>query len=159
MSEESKLLMTTATGSTAKAATEYREALKAVIDPEIFQNIVDLGLVYGVDVAPVATTGTAAETTTDQENGDAVTVTMTLTSPQCPLGPQIMQDVEQTLYNAGAAQVTIDLVWQPVWTPDAMTDELKAELGMFEPPEPQLKIDLPPPPPKKKGWFRRLFGG
>lgn len=151
--------MTTATvltTETAIAASDYRDALKAVIDPEIFQNIVDLGLVYGVDVAPF--TGADA-TGADDTGGDDVTVTMTLTSPQCPLGPQIMEDVEQTLYNKGAANVTINLVWQPMWTPDAMTDELKAELGILEAEEePELKIELPPPPPKKQGWFSRLFG-
>jgi len=134
-------------------AEEYREALKAVIDPEIFQNIVDLGLVYGVAVAEAdATSGLV---------GDAVTVTMTLTTPHCPMGPQIMQDVEQTLRTKGAASVNIDLVWQPAWTPDAMTDALKHELGIVEQQEePELEIDLiPPPPPKKKGWLSRLFGG
>ncbi|MCB0065390.1 MAG: metal-sulfur cluster assembly factor [Caldilineaceae bacterium] len=143
------------TGSTTKlsaSADDYRDALRAVIDPEIFQNIVDLGLVYAVKVVPLLGE--------EQVAGDAVTVTMTLTSPHCPLGPQIMEDVEQTLYNKGAATVTIDLVWQPMWTPEAMTDELKAELGIFEQEaEPELKIELPPPPPKKKGWLHRLFGG
>lgn len=143
------------TGSTTKlsaSADDYRDALRAVIDPEIFQNIVDLGLVYRVNVVPILGE--------EQVSGDAVTVTMTLTSPQCPLGPQIMQDVEQTLYHKGAADVTIDLVWQPMWTPDAMTDELKEELGIFgQEEEPALKIELPPLPPKKKGWFGRLFGG
>ncbi|MEZ4614850.1 MAG: metal-sulfur cluster assembly factor [Caldilineaceae bacterium] len=131
-------------------ADQYREALKAVIDPEIFRNIVDLGLVYGVTVAE-ATSG-------EETPGDDVTVTMTLTSPQCPLGPQIMQDVEQTLRDKGASQVHIDLVWQPVWTPDAMADELKQELGILgQEDEPELEIELPPPP-KKKSWFGRLFG-
>lgn len=139
--------------TTIIAAEEYHEALKAVIDPEIFQNIVDLGLVYGVAVAERDATSEVA--------GDKVTVTMTLTTPHCPMGPQIMQDVEQTLRAKGAASVDIDLVWQPAWTPDAMTDELKRELGIFEQQEePELEIDLtPPPPPKKKGWLRRLFGG
>ncbi len=150
------------TGTTS--AEEYREALKAVIDPEIFQNIVDLGLVYGVAVT--------ATTTADEEQdevddsgvddgiGDEVTVTLTLTSQHCPLGPQIMQDVQQVLYDRGAAKVTIDLVWQPAWTPDAMTDELKRELGILDQEEePDLIFELPPSPPQKKGWLSRLFGG
>jgi metal-sulfur cluster biosynthetic enzyme len=153
-------------------AEEYREALKAVIDPEIFQNIVDLGLVYGVSVGTDETGSDvkhAAEQSLGQSaehdaqsngTGDDVVVTMTLTSPQCPLGPEIMRDVEQTLRNKGAAKVTIDLVWQPMWTPDAMTEELKRELGILEQEEePTLEIELPPPPPiKKKGWLGRLFG-
>lgn len=137
------------------SAAAYRDALKAVIDPEIFQNIVDLGLVYHV---------TVADPPTDQEpTGDDVTVTMTLTSPHCPMGPQIMQDVEQTLLKQGAANVTIDLVWQPAWTPDAMAEELKRELGILDrEEEPELEIDLmppPPPAPPKKQWLPRLFRG
>jgi len=149
---------------TTTTAAAYREALKAVIDPEIFQNIVDLGLVYGVTVADVnAAAVDDAEGTADATDaaGDDVTVALTLTSKQCPLGPQIMQDVQQVLYDRGAAKVTIDLVWEPMWTPDAMTDELKRELGILDQEEePELEITLPPPPlPKKKGWLSRLFGG
>jgi len=124
-----------------------REHLKAVIDPEIFQNIVDLGLVYGIEV-----------------NGDNhVTVNMTLTTPHCPLGPQIIENVEQTLQAHGASSVTVNIVWEPMWTPDAMTDDLKRQLGILdaqeEEPEPQLEIDPPPPdPPEKKGFLSRLFG-
>ncbi len=166
-SEHSAETQAVGTTPTASAAA-YREALKAVIDPEIFQNIVDLGLIYAVDVAPHSPADTSAEqaddnsdTHTEATAGDQVTVTMTLTSPHCPLGPQIMQDVEQTVLQAGASAVQVDLVWQPPWTPDAMTDELKRELGVgAEEEEPTLPIDPPPPPPpKKKGWFNRLFGG
>lgn len=124
-----------------------REYLKAVIDPEIFQNIVDLGLVYGIEV----------------DSDDRVTVNMTLTTPHCPLGPQIIENVEQTLQAHGASAVTVNIVWEPMWTPDAMTDDLKRQLGILdaqeEEPEPQLEIDPPPPdPPEKKGFFSRLFG-
>lgn len=126
---------------------DLREALKRVIDPEIYQNIVDLGLVYGVDVRP----------------GNAVDVTMTLTSPQCPLGPQIIKNVEDVMVEEGATAVAVNIVWEPMWTPDAMTDDLKRELGILEPEEePELEIDLPlppPPPPKKKSLLGRLFGG
>ncbi len=134
------------------SAEAYREALKAVIDPEIFQNIVDLGLVYGVAVTPAEPAG--------ESGGDHVTVTLTLTSQHCPLGPQIMADVERVLQAKGAQQVNIDLVWEPMWTPDAMTAELKAERGIGEQPaEPVFVIPLPPPPAKTKGWLGRLFGG
>ncbi|MCB0071688.1 MAG: metal-sulfur cluster assembly factor [Caldilineaceae bacterium] len=121
------------------------EALKAVIDPEIYQNIVDLGLVYGVDVQP----------------DDTVDVTMTLTTPHCPMGPQIIENVEEVLLEHGAATVNVHIVWEPMWTPDAMTDELKRELGMLEDEEPVYvpSYTPPPPPPKKKGFFGRLFGG
>jgi metal-sulfur cluster biosynthetic enzyme len=122
-----------------------REALKAVIDPEIYQNIVDLGLVYGIDV----------------RDDRRVDVTMTLTTPHCPMGPQILHDVEQTLLARGAASVDVRIVWEPMWTPDAMADALKRELGLLDDePEPALDVELPPPPPpRKKGFFGRLFGG
>lgn len=124
------------------------DALRAVIDPEIYQNIVDLGLIYDVVVEP------------DQ----SVDVTMTLTTIHCPMGPQILGDVERVLLARGATGVNVNLVWDPPWTPDAMTDELKRELGIIddepvreEEPEP---VYVPPPsPPKKKGFLTRLFGG
>jgi metal-sulfur cluster biosynthetic enzyme len=119
-------------------------ALRNVIDPEIYQNIVDLGLVYGVEVLP------------DQ----AVAVTMTLTTPHCPLGPQIIENVEMELTAIGAARVQVEIVWSPPWTPDAMTPNLKRLLGILpdEEEEPALEIE-PPPPVKKKGgllgWILR----
>lgn len=148
---------TTATANVATTSAEaYREALKAVIDPEIFQNIVDLGLVYGVALTPAE----SADEIAGEPAGDNVTVTLTLTSQHCPLGPQIMADVERVLRAKGAQQVHIDLVWEPMWTPDAMTAELKAELGIGVPrEEPAFEMPLPPPPAKKKGWLGRLFGG
>jgi metal-sulfur cluster biosynthetic enzyme len=130
-------------------AESARDSLRAVIDPEIYQNIVDLGLVYAVDVQP------------DQ----AVDVTMTLTTPHCPMGPQIIENVEKVLRSRGASAVTVHIVWQPMWTPDAMTDELKRELGILPPEEePEEEIEepayIPPPPPalQKKGLLGRLFG-
>lgn len=121
-------------------------ALHNVIDPEIYQNIVDLGLVYGIDVL-------------DEQ---AVVVTMTLTTPHCPLGPQIIENVQQELTAIGASQVEVNIVWTPIWTPDAMTPELKRLLGIVpdEEAEPELDIEPPPPPAAKKkrgllGWLFR----
>ena len=132
--------------SPQKTADEYREALKAVIDPEIYQNIVDLGLVYGVAL----------------REDNAVDVTMTLTTPHCPMGPQIIADVENTILANGARDVNVQIVWEPMWTPNAMTDDLKRQLGILEPEaEPELEIELTPPPPpasNKKGLLGRLFG-
>lgn len=123
------------------------EYLRSVIDPEIYQNIVDLGLVYGVDV----------------KEDDSVDVRMTLTTPHCPMGPQIIEDVEQTLLVRGASSVRVSVVWEPMWTPDAMTDDLKRELGILEDEEELVaEIDNPPTPlpeaPKKKGLLGRIFG-
>ena len=124
-----------------------RDALREVIDPEIFQNIVDLGLVYGVAVP----------------TPNAVDVTMTLTTPHCPMGPQILENVEGVLRAHGASSVNINVIWTPPWTPMMMTDDLKRQLGILqeeeEEAEPELPIELPPPPaPKKKGLLGRLFG-
>jgi metal-sulfur cluster biosynthetic enzyme len=128
-------------------AENARNYLRAVIDPEIYQNIVDLGLVYGVEVQP------------DQ----AVDVTMTLTTPHCPMGPQIIENVDKVLRGHGASDVRVHIVWEPMWTPDAMTDELKRELGIIpDEEEEEETLYIPPPPapePKKKGLLGRLFGG
>ena len=119
------------------------EALKQVIDPEIFENIVDLGLVYGVEVL--------AE--------EQVRVTMTLTTPHCPMGPEIIENVQKVIMAEGAASADVNIVWEPMWTPEMMTPALKAQLGIDEK-EPELKIELPPPPvKKKKGLLSRIFGG
>lgn len=135
--------------TTTQLTTEIcRTALRNVIDPEVYQNIVDLGLVYGVEVTPE----------------QAVAVTMTLTTPHCPLGPQIIENVEKELRAVGATSVTVDIVWSPPWTPDAMTPELKRLLGIVpaedEELEPELEVEPPPPPPAKKkggllGWLFR----
>jgi metal-sulfur cluster biosynthetic enzyme len=122
-----------------------RDYLRQVIDPEIYQNIVDLGLVYGVEI----------------EDKDTVHVNMTLTTPHCPMGPEIIENVEKVLRSHGAGAVHVHIVWEPMWTPDAMTEELKRELGILpEEEEPQLELPPPPPPPlpKKKGLLGRLFG-
>ncbi|MFN3334132.1 MAG: metal-sulfur cluster assembly factor [Caldilinea sp.] len=135
--------------TTTQLTTEIcRTALRNVIDPEIYQNIVDLGLVYGVEVTPE----------------QAVAVTMTLTTPHCPLGPQIIENVEKELRAVGAASVTVDIVWSPPWTPDAMTPELKKVLGIIPDEEeeeaaaePELAIEPPPPARKKRGLLGWLF--
>src|SRR3712207_1181120 len=95
---------------------EVVENLKNVYDPEIGINIVDLGLVYDVDVA---------------EQGD-VLVTMTLTSLGCPLGPVIVQEVTGALRDLpGIKDVDVKLVWSPPWSPEAMSEEAKDELGIW----------------------------
>ncbi len=88
-------------------------ALKQVIDPELGINIVDLGLVYDVQIA-----------------GDDVLVTMTMTTPACPLGAHLVDEttfaVEQL---TGAASVDVQLVWEPAWSPMMMSIEAKQQLG------------------------------
>lgn len=95
---------------------DVREGLKNVYDPEIGVNIVDLGLVYDAEVA---------------DNGD-VLVTMTLTSLGCPLGPVIVQEVNNALKELpGIGTTDVKLVWSPPWTPDLMSEDAKDELGMW----------------------------
>lgn len=90
--------------------------LKNVYDPEIGVNIVDLGLVYDTDIA---------------ENGD-VLVTMTLTSIGCPLGPVIVQEVNNALKDLPEIGSTdVKLVWTPPWSPDLMSEDAKDELGIW----------------------------
>lgn len=91
-----------------------RKALRAVKDPELGLNIIDIGLVYDVTVS---------------EEGQAH-VTMTLTSPGCPAGAEIMEDVRQTLADLeGVTGVEVELVWEPYWTPDRMDPRVRAFLG------------------------------
>jgi metal-sulfur cluster biosynthetic enzyme/nitrite reductase/ring-hydroxylating ferredoxin subunit len=93
------------------------EALRQVIDPELMINVIDLGLVYGINYHP------------DRREVD---VEMTLTSPACPAGPQIIQQSKIVLERlAGVQQANIRLVMTPPWTPDRMTDEARDMLGIF----------------------------
>ena len=88
-------------------------ALKHVLDPEIGVNIVDLGLVYEVKV----------------ENGD-VYITMTMTTPGCPLHESISKGAEEAVRQLpGVENVKVDLVWQPAWTPERMSDWARKQLG------------------------------
>ncbi len=94
--------------------TDVRDALREVIDPELGINIVDLGLVYGIDVA-----------------GGSVRITMTMTTPACPLRDYIQDLVESTVTSrlSEASQVTVDVVSDPPWTQDMMSDAARQQLG------------------------------
>jgi metal-sulfur cluster biosynthetic enzyme/nitrite reductase/ring-hydroxylating ferredoxin subunit len=97
-----------------------REELKKVIDPELFVNIVDLGLIYNVDLIP------AAEGKTDCK------IDMTMTSPMCPAGPQMIQNSKQVLGQLpGMGNVEVKIVLDPPWSPDKMTQEARDQLGIF----------------------------
>ncbi|HZE76089.1 MAG TPA: iron-sulfur cluster assembly protein [Gemmatimonadales bacterium] len=91
-----------------------RKALRAVKDPELNLNIIDLGLVYDIE--------------TDEE-GD-VRVKMTLTSPGCPAGGEILQGVREVASDLeGVRSVDVELVWEPYWTPERMDPRVRAFLG------------------------------
>jgi len=104
----------------AIAEDKVREALKQVIDPELFVNIVDLGLIYEIKVDET------------EEGKSNVEVEMTMTSPACPAGPQLLgqsKDFVGRLEEVG--EVDIKLVMDPPWTPDRMTEDARDQLGIF----------------------------
>ena len=90
-------------------------ALKEIYDPEIPVNIYDLGLIYGVEI-----------------NGGHALVTMTLTTPHCPVAESMPGEVELRVGAVpGIGDAEVNLVWDPPWGPDKMTDEARLELGML----------------------------
>lgn len=92
------------------------DTMKSVYDPEIPVNIYDLGMVYEIDVQP---DGTAK-------------VTMTLTSPACPVAGTLPGEVEEKLNGVrGVRSGKVELVWDPPWTPERMSESAKLELGFF----------------------------
>ena len=92
------------------------EALKEIYDPEIPVNIYDLGLIYGVEVA----------------DGGHVAVSMTLTTPHCPVAESMPAEVELRVGSVpGVSVADVNLVWDPPWDPQKMSDEAKLELGML----------------------------
>ena len=99
--------------TTALTADAVREALRGVKDPELNLNIIDLGLVYDVEV--------------DEGN---VSIRMTLTSPGCPAGPMIMNDIHKTVRPMeGVKDVDIEIVWEPYWTPERIDPKIRAMMG------------------------------
>ena len=99
-----------------------REILKEVKDPELFVNIVDLGLVYGVTIGASA----------DEPGKQHVSVDMTMTSPACPAGPQLIADTKRAIgRRPDVAVVEVRIVMDPPWTPDRMTEAARDQLGIF----------------------------
>jgi metal-sulfur cluster biosynthetic enzyme len=99
--------------------TEVLEALRPVVDPELDLSVVDLGLVRGITV---------------EEDTGVVRIELTLTSPMCPLGPEIMAAVAAAAERLdGVTAAKVELVWSPLWDPrvDA-SEEAKAELGIWD---------------------------
>jgi metal-sulfur cluster biosynthetic enzyme len=90
-----------------------RAALRRVKDPELNLNIVDLGLVYAIAVS-----------------GPKVSIDMSLTSPGCPSGPEIMTAAEQQVRSLdGVEDVAVNLVWDPMWSPDRIEPRIRAYMG------------------------------
>ena len=124
MSDES--ITTPASASTSVAAEtdapattgvvsedQVKLALRRVKDPDLQLNIIDLGLVYGIAV-----------------DGSTVKVDMTLTSPACPSGPELMTNAQNEVKSLpGVENVEVNLVWMPFWTPEKMEPRVRAYLG------------------------------
>ena len=93
---------------------EIRAALREVVDPEVGINVVDLGLVYGIDV-----------------QANDVRVRLTMTSAACPLGAHLREQAESAIrrHCPNAGKVTVDLVWDPPWSPEKMSQEARRALG------------------------------
>src|SRR6266513_6098622 len=92
---------------------QVKLALRRVKDPDLQLNIIDLGLVYGIAV-----------------DGTTVKVDMTLTSPACPSGPELMTNAEKEVMSLpGVEKVEVNLVWMPFWTPEKMEPRVRAYLG------------------------------
>jgi len=113
-----------------------RDELKKVIDPELFVNIVDLGLIYVVDIQPSSELSSdqppeAAEGESIIEKCD-VKIEMTMTSPMCPAGPQLVANSRQVVEAIeGVVKVDIKVVMDPPWTPDCMSEDARDQLGIF----------------------------
>ncbi len=92
---------------------QVREALTNVIDPELGLDFVELGLVYGIDV-----------------DGGNVHVTFSLTTPACPIGPQVTEQIEEFVSELdGVEEVTSSMVFTPPWSPERMSEDAKFALG------------------------------
>ena len=107
---------TSATGAApapSPTVDQVKAALRRVKDPELNLNVVDLGLIYEISV-----------------EGSEVIVDMSLTSPGCPSGPEIMKDVEtQVKSMPGVTEATVNLVWSPIWTPERIEPRVRSYLG------------------------------
>ena len=103
-------------GAAEELKSNIIDALKSVYDPEIPVDIYELGLIYDIDIS---------------EDGDAV-VTMTLTTPHCPVAETLPNEVElRVLSVPGIRDAEVKLVWDPPWDPSKMSDEARLELGML----------------------------
>ena len=101
---------------TERLGTEIVAALKTVFDPEIPADIYELGLIYKVDI----------------KDDRSVEVEMTLTTPNCPAAEELPMTVENAVASVpGVGVVTVNIVWEPTWTPDRMTDEARLVLNMW----------------------------
>lgn len=93
---------------------ELRDVLRSVIDPEVGMNVVDLGLIYGIEISP-----------------QRIHVRMTMTTPACPMGSYITDQAREVIRAAapGVSDVDVELVWDPPWDPGRMSEQAKRHFG------------------------------
>ncbi len=108
------------TTSEAGASKDFKgrviEVLETCFDPEIPVNIYELGLIYDIDI----------------DDAGAVAIQMTLTSPACPVAGSLPPEVENKVKNIeGVSSAKVEVVWEPPWTPERMTEAARLQLGMF----------------------------
>lgn len=102
--------------------TDIENALKTVIDPELGYNIVDLGLIYNIKIPPLGT-----------KDQGPITIVMTLTSPGCPLAPFFIDQVKEVVSTAAKLnpdQVDVDIVFDPPWSPECLSEDMRLQLGI-----------------------------
>ena len=103
-------------GDDALLRTNVIAALRTIFDPEIPVNIYDLGLIYDLAI----------------DDDGRIGIRMTLTAPACPVAGTFPSEVEQRLYEVpGVTEVRVELVWDPPWTIDLLTDDVKLQLGLL----------------------------
>ena len=104
---------------------EILKMLKTVFDPEIPVNVYDLGLIYGIELKPSEVNGQPSD-------GQICNITMTLTAPSCPAGDFIVEDIRQKVGSVeGIKDVNVEIVFEPEWSKDMMSEEAKLELGFL----------------------------
>ncbi|MCW8932737.1 MAG: iron-sulfur cluster assembly protein [Gammaproteobacteria bacterium] len=115
-STRSSLIKTEKIPSNAKLEDKVIAAIRTVRDPEIPVNIYDLGLIYNIKI----------------NHSTEVVVKMTLTAPTCPVGDVLTKQVSDVIkLIEGVSDVKVSLVWEPVWSRDSMSDDIKLSLGLF----------------------------
>ncbi len=107
---------TSETGASKDLKSKVIEVLETCFDPEIPVNIYELGLIYDIDIDDAA----------------VVAIQMTLTSPACPVAGTLPPEVENKVKNIeGVSSAKVEVVWEPSWTPERMTEAARLQLGMF----------------------------
>lgn len=102
-------------GGVTLSVEDIRQVLRLVLDPDLGMSVVDLGLIYDIRIEP----------------GNKVAVDMTLTTPACPYGPEMVREVQNAVRNThGVQDCQVNVVWEPVWSLDQVSEEVKLELGI-----------------------------